>query len=91
MNRARCSSALLQIRDPVNKFPDFVRYAVQRLKKLCPSMGKVKIAQTLSRAGLHLGATTVGRIVKETPHAFPQVDTRPTGSGVVTAREPNHV
>ncbi len=83
--------ALLQIRDPVNKFPDFVRYAVQRLKNLCPSMGKVKIAQTLSRAGLHLGATTVGRIVKETPHPFPQVDTRPTGSGVVTAREPNHV
>ncbi len=83
--------ALLQIRDPVNKFPDFVRYAVQRLKTLCPSMGKVKIAQTLSRAGLHLGATTVGRIFKETPRPFPQVDTRPTGSGVVTAREPNHV
>ena len=39
--------ALLQIRDPVNKFPDFVRYAVQRLKTLCSSMGKVKIAQTL--------------------------------------------
>ncbi|MDP6717575.1 MAG: hypothetical protein QGF59_02925 [Pirellulaceae bacterium] len=53
--------ALLQIRDPVNKFPDFVRYAVQRLKTLCSSMGKVKIAQTLSRAGLRLGATTVGR------------------------------
>jgi hypothetical protein len=83
--------ALLQIRDPVNKFPDFVRYTVQRLKTLCPSMGKVKIAQTLSRAGLHLGATTVGRIFKETPHPFPQVDTRPTGSGVVTARQPNHV
>ena len=65
--------ALLQIRDPVNKFPDFVRYAVQRLKTLCPSMGKVKIAQTLSRAGLHLGATTVGRIFKETPRPFPQV------------------
>ena len=24
--------ALVQIREPVNKFPDFVRYAVQRLK-----------------------------------------------------------
>lgn len=83
--------ALVQLREPVNKFPDFVRYAVQRLKTLCPGMGKVKIAQTLSRAGLHLGATTVGRIFRETPHPFPQVDTRPTGSGVVTAREPNHV
>ncbi|MAF65989.1 MAG: hypothetical protein CMJ84_10095 [Planctomycetes bacterium] len=38
-----------------------------------------------------MSATTVGRIFKETPRPFPQVDTRPTGSGVVTAREPNHV
>ncbi len=36
--------ALVQLREPANKFPDFVRYAVQRLKTLCPSMGKVKIA-----------------------------------------------
>jgi len=33
--------ALLQLREPVNKFPDFVRYIVQRLKTLSPSMGKV--------------------------------------------------
>jgi len=39
--------ALVQLLEPVNKFPDFVRYAVQRLKTLCPSMGKVTIAQTL--------------------------------------------
>src|SRR5208283_985810 len=49
---------------PVNKFPDFVRIVVQRLKTLAPTMGKVKIAQTLARAGLHLGATTVGRMLK---------------------------
>jgi transposase InsO family protein len=54
-------------------------------------MGKVKIAQTLSRAGLHLSATTVGRIFKERPHPFPQADARPHGGRVVTAREPNHV
>ena len=35
------SSALVQLRDPVNKFPDFVRYIVQRLKALCPALGKV--------------------------------------------------
>ena len=57
--------ALVQLRQPVNKFPEFVRYVVQRLKTLCPAMGKVKIAQTLARAGLHLGATTVGRMLKE--------------------------
>jgi hypothetical protein len=33
--------ALLQLREPVNKFPEFVRYAVQQLNALCPSMGKV--------------------------------------------------
>ena len=44
--------ALVQLREPVNKFPDFVRYDVGRLKTLCPSMGKVKMALTLCRAGL---------------------------------------
>ena len=43
--------ALVQMNSPVNRFPEFVRHAVQRLKTLCPSMGKVKIAQTLARAG----------------------------------------
>ena len=50
--------ALVQLHQPVNRFPDFVRYAVARLKTLCPGMGKVKIAQTLCRAGLHLGTRT---------------------------------
>jgi transposase InsO family protein len=57
-------SALLQVSEPVNKFPDFVRYLVKQLKVLCPTMGKVRIAEVLARAGLHLGATTVGRILK---------------------------
>jgi hypothetical protein len=34
--------ALVQIREPVNKFPDFVAYVVRRLKVLCPSMGKAR-------------------------------------------------
>jgi len=62
--------ALVQTREPVNKFPDLVRYIVQRLKALCPSTGKVKIAQTLTRAGLHLGSTTVGRMLKEKRRRF---------------------
>ena len=81
--------ALLQLPEPVNRFPDFVRYAVQQLKVLCPAMGKVKIAQTLCRAGLHLGATTIGRILKEPPTSKPQPITE-TGR-VVTAKRPNHV
>jgi hypothetical protein len=34
-------------------------------------LGKQKIAQVLGRAGLHLGTTTVGRILKEVPHRKP--------------------
>ena len=49
------SDALVQMRVPVSKFPDFVRYVVRRLKTLCPTMGKVKIAQTLARARTALG------------------------------------
>jgi putative transposase len=57
--------ALVRISGPVNKFPDFVRYLVRQLKALLPTMGKVRIAQVLARAGLHLGATTVGRMLRE--------------------------
>ena len=71
---------------------DFVRYAVQQLKSLCPSMGKVRIAEMLARAGLHLGSTTVGRIVKEPPAAPPPVSEIPeTDERLVTAKRPNHV
>ena len=56
-------AALVQMREPVNRFPDFVAYLVRRLKALCPTMGKVRIAQVLARAGLHLGATTVARML----------------------------
>ena len=83
------ANALLQLREPVNKFPDFVRYIVQRLKTLSPAMGKVKIAETLCRAGLHLGVTTVGRILKEEPQSDPG-DAAPS-TRVVTAKRPNHV
>jgi putative transposase len=55
--------ALVRMRQPVNRFPDFVAYLVRRLKTLCPTMGKVRIAQVLARAGLHLGSTTVARML----------------------------
>jgi putative transposase len=83
-------AALVQIREPVNKFPGFVRYAVQRLKALCPTLGKVKMAEMLCRAGLHLGSTTVGRVLKEPPRPNLRKASAKTGL-VVTAREPNHV
>ena len=84
------ANGLIRIREPVNRIPDFVRYAVQRLKVLCPGLGKAKIAETLCRAGLHLGTTTVGRILKEPPRPMP---TAAAGSSdrVVTAKRANHI
>jgi putative transposase len=85
-------AALLQLRTPVNKFPDFVRCAVQRLQALCPTLGKKKLAEMLARAGLHLGVTTVGRIRKEKPEPTHPSSAATTPSGrTVTAKRPNHV
>jgi putative transposase len=74
----------------VNKFPNFIGYLVRRLKILCPTMGKVKIAQVLSRAGLHLAPTTVRRLLRNVPRRPPSPAHVPTAR-VVTARYPNHV
>ena len=67
--------ALIRLPEPVNRFPDFVAFVDKRLKVLCPRMGKVKIAQILARAGLHLAPTTVRRMQREnrrpTPHRAP--------------------
>ena len=85
--------ALVQLRAPVNKFPELTRYIVQRLKTLCPILGKVKIAQTLARAGLHLGSTTIGRILKEKPHHEPSTSEDETSGKdrIVTAKYANHL
>jgi transposase-like protein len=64
--------SLLATTSPVNRFPDFVRHAVQQIKLFCPSLGKVKIAETLARVGIHIGKTTVGRIIKEKPCGPPE-------------------
>lgn len=80
---------------PSTGSPDFTRYIVQRLKTLCPTLGKVKIAQTLARAGVHLSTSTVGRMLKrkrrpKTPtidsEDFNTLGKNPT----ITARHPNH-
>ena len=90
--RERAWGALVQTPTPVNKYPEFTRYSVQRLKVLCPSMGKLKIAQGFCRAGLHPGATTVGRILKEPPHPKPakqQAPTQPTDQILQQVQKPD--
>jgi transposase InsO family protein len=53
-------------------------------------MGKVRIAETLCRAGLHLGPTTVGRILKEDHRLSPDGEAQPS-SQVVAAKRPGHI
>ena len=84
--------ALVQLAEPVNKLPEFVRYIVQQLKALCPMLGKVKIAQILARAGLHVGATTIGRILKAKPAPKPTTTRQSDANhGVVTSKYANHL
>jgi transposase InsO family protein len=83
--------AIVQTREPVNKSPDFVRYIVQRLKALCPSMGKVKIAQVLCRVGLHLAPTTIARMLRQKPPRRNRGCVLAVLGRVVTAKRPNHV
>jgi putative transposase len=84
---------LLQLSQPVNKFPEFVGYLVRRLQTLCPTLGRRKIAEVLARAGLHLGASTVRRMLNDaSPVGAPTTPPpAPPPTRIVTAREPNHV
>lgn len=89
--------ALVKIPVPVNRFPEFVRHIVQRLKAVCPAMGKVMLARNLARAGLHLAASTVGRMLKA--KSKPCKPARPDSPCVASAKQghivradyPNHV
>lgn len=83
--------SLIQTPEPVNRYPDLVRHLVRQLKTLFPALGSVRIAQMLARAGLHLGATTVRRIVRETSRPL---DSEPAIQAVrrrrVVAKYPGH-
>ncbi len=89
------NAALVQVCQPVNRFPEFVTHLVKQLKLLCPTMGKVRIANTLARAGLHLGVSTVRRMLKRPAPCTPQLEAeapKPARSGrTVIAKYPNHV
>ncbi len=90
--------AVVQAAEPVNKFPDYVGYLVRWLKAMCPAMGKKRIAQVLARAGLHLGSTTVGRMLKQQPdlnepaeEALTVEESLPVSSDASRAKRPNHI
>jgi putative transposase len=82
--------ALVQVPVPVNRFPAFVAYIVQRLRALCPKMGDRRIAQVLARACLHLGSTTVRRMRKPPPKRNRRRKA-PVPMRSVTTKRPNHL
>ena len=91
-------AALVRLPAPVNRFPDFVAVVVQQLRATCPSLGKVRIAQMLARAGLALSASTVKRALRratppapKTPGEASAAKCRAFGGRVVTATRPHHV
>jgi transposase InsO family protein len=91
--------ALVNATVPVNKFPDFVAAMVAKLKKLFPTMGRRRIAAFLARAGLHIAATTVRRMLNREPASEPPTaltenpdEPRPSAKPrTVIANYPNHV
>ena len=80
------SQGLLEVREPVNKFPQFIRAAVKRLKLLCPRLGKDKIAELFCRSGIEISSSTVGRIVKE---PSPAPESPKTNRTLVRSKRPN--
>jgi transposase InsO family protein len=85
--------ALVRLEEPVNKFPAFVGQIVRSLKLICPTLGKVRIAQMFARAGLHISASTVRRMLKQRPTRDELAAEEPvvvTGR-IVTAKRPNHI
>jgi transposase InsO family protein len=83
-------AALVRTPEPVNRFPDLVAHLVRRLKVLCPVMGTARIAAVLSRAGLHLGRTTVRRMLKRRPRRVAPAATVRSGRRIRSSR-PNHI
>ena len=89
--------ALVQLSESVNKFPAYVGYLIRWLKSMCPAMRKLRIAQTLARAGLRLGATTVRQMLRETPDLKEPAEAALTdepivvSTGAIKAKRPNHI
>ncbi|MBL9028803.1 MAG: DUF559 domain-containing protein [Myxococcales bacterium] len=96
-------NALLRTRVPVNRFPEYVGELVRSLRALQPALGKVRIADMLARAGLHLSPTTARRMLdrqRPAPEPEPPIEVAPAQSATapkeekvrrVTARYPHHV
>jgi transposase InsO family protein len=74
--------ALVETSVPVNRFGDGVRLLAHRLHQAAPGFGRRKLADILARAGFHLAASTLRRVLKKPPPGLP-----PPGPSAQQARE----
>jgi len=64
-------------------------YRTRFRRSRCPEFAATAEPSSQGLAGLHLGVTTVGRILKDDPR--PGLGSAAACNGVVTAKRPNHV
>lgn len=93
------TDALVQTREPVNRFPELIAQIVASVRATLPTMGKVRIAQVLARAGLEIAPSTVARLLAKPRRAPPtrgrsgavsnQVGAK--SGRIVAARYPHHL
>jgi len=83
--------ALVQIVEPVNRYPDFVRALVAKLRATLPHMGKVRLAQMLARAGLSLAPTTIARLAAKQPRSVSPPPRRQPAVSLPVDRAPRRV
>lgn len=85
------AAALVQLPVPVNKFPDFIRYAIQRLQTL-PQLGEEEVIRGAGASGSTLGNHDYRAIRREKPPFRPEKTKAVEAKGrTVTAKRPNHV
>ena len=86
--------SLVQMPQPINKYPEFVTYIAQQFKSVASCLGKEKIAEYFARAGLNLSASTIGRRLKHArslpEDPGPSNDTSPEATRRITSRASDH-
>lgn len=84
---------MVQLPSKATRYPDYLRLVIQQLKLVCPLLGRVKIADILARAGLHISASTVRRVIHEPPivPAVAETDSPLPKPRILKSDYPNHI
>ena len=89
----RSGNKVVQLPEKTMRYPDYLRLVIQQLKMYCPLLGRFKIADILARAGLHISASTVRRIIYEPPavHAVVEDDSTLPKPRILKSDYANHI